>query len=224
MRSRPRLPGARSHRRTRLVRLDRRAAAGLGEWEHNAYTVALGISGMFQAYFPLEFAATCADRPVTMPEIYQVAVGFLGLVDERMLPLDGDLLALHDVILPDDPIAWLNSAPAVSEPFAFGVLGENRWLFVEPRPQFYGLGVQSLWYDHDDDMTMASWDALTLAIWTMFQHTAWRVSELDELLTQVPGYLVKPFAQHLTPLPELTHDQIGDLLDCLELGQPHGSD
>jgi hypothetical protein len=110
--------------------------------------------------FPDFFATHVAALPLTPSVLYGSACALLRLTHETLFPVEdpptlwnawsGDPSALPSAAYRDDAWVLLSS------------LSESRFHLLQPRPVFYGVGVETVW---DADEEIDHYDLLTIALW-----------------------------------------------------------
>lgn len=198
----------RRQRRVRLVNLARRRdeLPIVGELAEG-YATVLGGAELLCEYDPAWFGTHVAHRPVTLPIGLGVVLAFLQKVDLEVVPLrwpcDYETM-MYGRTLKDDleptPEATLVAFDGVDEEWLNATL---RWFLVQPRPQYYGIGAQSIVTGDflTGEVVPSAYSPLTVLLWHLFGTTGVTLGGLDwDLL----GGLLAEQLVAIRPLPPET--------------------
>ena len=159
-------PAGRSrHRRLRLVsgrQASQTLTLALADEEAGGFQTGLDAALLLQRHFAAFYAAHVAAQRITPPFLLGCVAAFWHLVEERGVSLrwPGDYAGAME--RGDTPLESLTMFDDVSIEY----LSELSHSLYTPRPEYYGLGVQSVLEEWADAPSI-----LTIALWHLFQHT-----------------------------------------------------
>ncbi len=154
------------------------------EWRtvagRDALLVGLDGLNLMRMYEPAFWAAHVATQNATPPLMLGAIAAFFQLQHQRGMTLRCAEAGCHSLSFADDPVETLGSFGDVAAEF----LSELGYYVVQPRPDYYGLGIQLYLMD---GWEMA--DPLTLALWWLASGSAFDVgADMGTLMDSVRGF------------------------------------